>query len=103
MLGRSVCVQGVDVGTASGAAQAAAMAPLTRDTQAGFLVTPMPMLRTVMHAGGVLRDATLLNQAHASMMQVSAPKVSGAWGLMQAGLHSMPLHMTVHALTWWWN
>ena len=86
-----VYVQGVDVGSACGAAQAAALEPSSMMGAAA----PMPMLRTLMHAGGVLRDATLLNQTHASMMEVCAPKVSGAWGLMQAGLHSMPMHMTV--------
>lgn len=90
-----VCAQGVDVGSASGAAQAMAWDQVISTAPTSSTHHHSPTLGTLMHAGGVLRDATLLNQGASSITEVCAPKVSGAWSLMHAGLHAMPVHMAV--------
>src|SRR5690606_28984007 len=41
----------------------------------------MPPLRGVVHAAGILDDATLANLTRASLDRALAPKISGAWNL----------------------
>jgi phthiocerol/phenolphthiocerol synthesis type-I polyketide synthase C len=47
----------------------------------------LPPLRGVIHAAGVLADATLLHLDRDRFMRVMAPKVDGAWNLHRATSH----------------
>jgi acyl transferase domain-containing protein/acyl carrier protein len=54
----------------------------------------MPPLRGVIHAAGVLDDATILQQSRERFRTVMAPKVDGAWNLHQL-TRSHPLDLFV--------
>ncbi|MEI6778929.1 MAG: SDR family NAD(P)-dependent oxidoreductase, partial [Chloroflexales bacterium] len=43
--------------------------------------TTLPPLRGIIHAAGVLDDATLVHQSSARLQRVMAPKVAGTWNL----------------------
>ena len=43
--------------------------------------TTLPPLRGIVHAAGVLDDATLIHQSSARLQRVMAPKVAGSWNL----------------------
>eukprot|EP00959_Pyramimonas_sp_CCMP1952_P266815 5578221-Pyramimonas_sp.AAC.1 len=57
--------------------------------------SPSPPLRTVMHAAGVLLDATLANQSPGTLRATGAPKVGAALGLYDR-LVLAPVGGTVH-------
>ena len=46
--------------------------------------TSLPPLRGIVHAAGVLDDATLVHQSSARLQRVMAPKVAGTWNLHRA-------------------
>ncbi|HEY3062327.1 MAG TPA: SDR family NAD(P)-dependent oxidoreductase, partial [Chloroflexota bacterium] len=56
--------------------------------------TEMPPLRGVVHAAGVLDDATLIRQDWQRFMRVLSPKVEGAWNL-HCLTHDRPLDFFV--------
>lgn len=60
----------------------------------GIINRTMPPLRGVIHAAGVLDDATLSGQDEGRFQRVFAPKVQGAWNLHLATLH-LPLDFFV--------
>ena len=53
-----------------------------------FIKEKMPALRGIIHAAGVLDDASLLRQEWSKFARVMAPKVDGAWHL-----HTFTLHL----------
>ncbi len=56
----------------------------------GFIKEKMPALRGIIHAAGVLDDASLLRQEWSKFARVMAPKVDGAWHLHTCTFH-LPL------------
>jgi hypothetical protein len=58
------------------------------------LEAAVPSVTGVMHAGGVLADATVANQTLAGIRAVFAPKAAG-WRRMDAGLSVQPMHSSI--------
>ncbi len=74
--GATVCIVPADVGDAT-----------SLDSALATVRATMPPLRGVVHAAGVLADATLAGLDHDQLHRALAPKVTGGWNLHRATLH----------------
>ena len=57
------------------------------------ITSTMAPISTVIHAAGVLNDATVLQQTAASFSRAMAPKVEGAWNLYQLLKDATDIHL----------
>ena len=69
-----------------------------------MLATPMPPLRGIIHAAGVLDDGMAAQQSLERLLRVLAPKVHGAWNLtlIDEGPSPRFLHLLFIEMPLWW-